>query len=355
MKRLLLKIASLIYGAAIKLRHLLFDINVLHGEEFEVPVICVGNITVGGTGKTPAVEMLVDHFLQKYNRVAVLSRGYGRRTRGYREVALTDSYRDVGDEPLQIKLKFPDAVVVVCEKRVDGIERLMEDYPDLDLIIMDDGFQHRYVKPFINIIMVDATRPIDRDHLLPYGQLRDTADSLVRAHYFLVTKCPPTMKPIDERVMRKNLEQAPYQHLYFAGVKSCGVRPIFSDAEAGVTSGGEVIAMSGIGNNEVFNKSLKKYYNVVATLDFDDHHAYRKVDLVRIGQALDRHPEAVIITTEKDAVKLVNSRNIPLKIRSRLYYESIEMNMVGNTREEFLGRLEKDINQRKNGTYIRGC
>ncbi len=355
MKQLLLKIASLIYGAAIRIRHAMFDWNMLHGKEFDIPVICVGNITVGGTGKTPAVEMLVNHFCRTYN-VAVISRGYGRRTKGYREVFADDTYLDVGDEPLQIKRKFPDVVVAVCENRVDGIERMMEDYPSLNMVIMDDGFQHRYVKPFINIIMVDATRPVEHDNLLPYGQLRDTVSSLGRAHYFLVAKCPENgIKPIDANIMRKVLVQAPYQHIYFTGVKRCGVRPIFDDSGMTFDPRGKVIAMSGIGNNEAFNNGLRARYNVVDTLDFDDHHAYRIGDLKRIQKALDKHPDAVIFTTEKDAVKLAGSRNIPEDIRHRMFYESIEMSFHAGDKADFLQKLEKDINQRNNGTYIRGC
>ncbi len=354
MKQLLLKIASLVYGAVIRIRHAMFDWNVLHGEEFDVPVICVGNITVGGTGKTPTVEMLVDYFSRRY-RVAVLSRGYGRRTKGYREVEAEDFYINVGDEPLQIKRKFPHAVVAVCEKRTDGIERLMDDYPDLELIIMDDGFQHRYVKPFINIVMVDATRPVENDHLLPYGQLRDTVASLRRAHYFLVAKCQPTMTPIDKRQMRNSLVYAPYQFLYFTGIRPGGVRPIFEDCGVEFNPHADVIAMSGIGNNEVFNRGLRARYRVVGTIDFNDHHAYRISDLKRIKAVLAKHPDAVIVTTEKDAVKLVNSRNIPDEVRCRMFYESIEILFQNNEKAEFLQRVEKDIKQRKDGTYIRGC
>ena len=137
MNKFLLKIASLFYGVAIKLRHLLFDINILHSERFDIPIICVGNITVGGTGKTPTVEMLVEHYSEKYN-VAVLSRGYGRKTTGYREVQTTDSYLSVGDEPLQMKRKFPNVKVIVCEKRSFAIKRINAEFPEVNLIIMDD-------------------------------------------------------------------------------------------------------------------------------------------------------------------------------------------------------------------------
>lgn len=355
MKQLFLKIASWIYGAGIRLRHALFDAGVLSSTEYDIPIICVGNITVGGTGKTPAVEMLVRHFM-KTCTVAVLSRGYGRRTKGYREVELTDSYLDVGDEPLQIKRKFPEARVIVCEKRTYAIERMRREHPDIEMIIMDDGFQHRYVKPYINIIMVDSTRPIEHDHLLPYGQLRDTPASLRRAHYFLVTKCSDEMTPIETRIMRKVLVQGPYQRLYFTRTVSSGAHPVFDGVGATVpTFGAKVIAMSGIGNNEVFATGLKRHYTVVEVLDFEDHHSYRVGDLKRMSHLLKKHPDAVIVMTEKDAVKLFNSTKIPDDMRRRLFYESVEMSFVDNLAGEFLSNIENDLKQRKNGTYIRGC
>lgn len=245
--------------------------------------------------------------------------------------------------------------VVVCEKRTYGIERIAEEHLDVNLIIMDDGFQHRYVKPFINIIMVDATRPVERDFLLPYGQLRDTIASLRRAHYFLVTKCPDDMTPIDARIMRKVLVQAPYQSLYFTKVIDGDVRPVFEEVKGAVKYGSEVIAMCGIGNNEVFIDGLKRKYDVVRTLEFEDHHSYRVGDLKLMRRMLDEHPKAVIITTEKDAVKLFNSSKIPSAVRERMFYENVRMVFTDNLGGEFLGKLDNDLKQRNNGTYIRGC
>ena len=207
MFKFLLYPASWLYKMAVLFRHQLFDWGILHSEKFDIPVICIGNITVGGTGKTPLAEMIVDYMSQTH-RVALLSRGYGRRTKGYREVAATDHYRDVGDEPLQIKRKFPDVCVVVCERRADGIRRIRTEHPEVDLIVMDDGFQHRYVEAKINVVLIDATRPVQEDRMLPLGSLRDVPGQLHRAHYFIVTKCPEEMNPLDRRIMRKVLIEA---------------------------------------------------------------------------------------------------------------------------------------------------
>lgn len=353
MKGVLLKIASLFYGAAIKLRHLLFDMNILHSERFDIPIICVGNITVGGTGKTPTVEMLVEHYSEVYN-VAVLSRGYGRKTEGYRVVEENDTYRTVGDEPLQIKRKFPNIKVIVCEKRAFAVHRIKEEFPEVNMIIMDDGFQHRYIEPLVNIIIVDANRPVQHDHLLPYGQLRDTTDSLSRAHYFIVTKCPENMKPIDMRLMNKWLIEKPSQEIYFSRMQAATPCPVFAGIEDTVAHGATVIAMSGIGDNDAFNRGLSQRYKVVDTIDLDDHHSYRMSDLKRMQQLLAKHPNAVIMTTEKDAVKLSHSDAIPEDLRHKLFYEKIALLFVGKSRMDLFERIDNDIKNRDNGAYIKG-
>ena len=353
MKSFFLKIASLFYGVGIKLRHFLFDMKILHSERFDIPIICVGNITVGGTGKTPTVEMLVEHYSEEKN-VVVLSRGYGRATKGYRVVEVNDNYRNVGDEPLQIKRKFPNVTVVVCEKRAFAIHRIQEEFPDVEMIIMDDGFQHRYVDPLVNIVIVDYNRPVERDHLLPYGQLRDTTNSLYRAHYFIVTKCPETMKPINMREKRMWLVEKPSQEIFFSRMQPAPACSVFAEMEGTVAHGASVIAMSGIGDNEAFNKGLAQRYKVVDTLDLDDHHSYRMSDLKQMIQLLKKHPEAVIMTTEKDAVKLANSSAIPEELRSKLFYEKITMRFVGDSRMELFGRIDNDIKNKDNGGYIKG-
>ena len=336
-----------------KLRHILFDANILHSEKFDIPIICVGNITVGGTGKTPAVEMLVEHYSQQYN-VAILSRGYGRATNGYRVVEIDDTYRDVGDEPLQMKRKFPDATVVVCEKRVLGIRRIREEFPDVNMIIMDDGFQHRYVTPLVNIIIEDYSRPIEHDHLLPYGQLRDVKSSLYRAQYFIVTKCPETMKPINMRERRNWLIKKASQDIFFSRMQPSPACSVFADVEGTVEHGSKVVALSGIGDNEAFIRGLEQRYKVVASLKMNDHHSYRVSDLKQIMDILEQHPDAVVMTTEKDAVKFANSKAVPASLRDKMFYEKISMRFVGDSRHELFDRIDNDIKNRGNEKHIRG-
>lgn len=335
---------AFLYKMGVTLRHRLFDWGVLKSVKFDIPIICVGNITVGGTGKTPMAEMIISYMAQMH-RVALISRGYGRRTKGYVEVRADARYRDVGDEPLQIKLKFPDTVVVVCEKRVEGIRRLQAEHPEIDLIIMDDGFQHRYVEPKINVVMIDATRPVQHDRMLPLGTLRDLPDQLHRAHYFVVTKCPKPMPPIDRRIQCKVLIQVAYQKVYFTRFESFDPRPIYP-AEASpepLRKRQEIIALSGIGNPKPFLETLRARYTVVEEMTLDDHHVYRVSDMQALAALLAKHPGAAIVTTEKDAVKMTRPDKIPAAVRNALYYMPINISFIEDSATDFLQNLEKDV------------
>lgn len=332
------------YEAGVRFRHFLFDVGILKSEKFDIPIICVGNITVGGTGKTPSAEMIIEN-MQFTHNVALLSRGYGRKTKGYREVSMEDSYRDVGDEPLQIKFKFPSVVVVVCENRREGIRRIMAEHPEVNLVVMDDGFQHRYVEPSVNVVVVDSSqKPVEQDHMLPYGRLRDVRSSLDRAHYFLVTKCSDSMSPIQRRLFLKELKRIAYQKVYFMRYETLPIRPIFSDcAAATIPNFSEVIAMSGIGNPDNFIRSLRLHYRVVEELTFDDHHVYKVRDTKVMSAMLESHPDAYIVTTEKDAVKMFSSKKMPEAVRRRLYYIPVRMTYIEESDKDFIQNLEKDV------------
>ncbi len=338
---ILRKLLSYLYRMAITIRHLMFDCRLLKSQKFPIPIICVGNITVGGTGKTPTAEMIVGYMQQHY-KVALLSRGYGRRTKGYLEVSSKSSYRDVGDEPLQIKLKFPETLVVVCEKRVVAIERIMREHPEINLIVMDDGFQHRYVDPKINVVIVDSTRPFYEDDFLPAGTLRDKVSSLDRAHYFIVTKCPVDMQPLAQRMWRKELHKIAYQQVYFTRVVPTEAVALFPTHNT-LVPGGQVVVMSGIGNPKAFVSDVRKRYDVKAKLNFPDHHVYSVPDIERIVALLEKYPQAMLLTTEKDAVKLRRSRRVPDIMRERLFYQPLKVEFLEGSDDDFLGTLKKDL------------
>ncbi len=349
MFKFLLAPFSWIYGMVIAVRNRLYDAGMKKSVTFDITIICVGNITVGGTGKTPMCELLIGHFSEKYN-VALLSRGYGRSTKGYIEVTAAASYRNVGDEPKQIKMKYPDAVVVVCENRVEGVERIRREHPEVDLIILDDGFQYRKITPKLNIVMVDYTRPVYEDRMLPMGRLRDGLRQMRRAHYVVVAKCPAGLSPLDRRIVRLNLELLPFQHLSFTRVVTGQPYPAFSDDAPGShtsphpPAGSKVVAMAAIGNPVPFLENLRSKYNLVDELLWGDHHPYVVRDLRRMEEVLLRAgDDAVIITTEKDAVKLGKGAKIPPALRSRIFVQPIVPGFIGETKEDFFKKLEYDV------------
>ena len=339
--KFLLKLISYVYRLVITIRHWLFDIDLLKSETFDIPVICVGNITVGGTGKTPAAEMIID-YMRSYYHVALLSRGYGRRTSGYIEVKSNSSYRDVGDEPLQVKLKFPDTLVVVCENRVEAIKRIQAEHPEINLIIMDDGFQHRHVNARINVVVVDSTRHFASDDYLPAGTLRDKISSLGRAHYFLVTKCANNMTQLDQRLWRKDLQSVAYQKVYFTRIVPSDAVPLFNP-DARLEVGAPVVLMSGIGNHKVFVSSMKERYKVLKSFNFPDHHKYSVEDLKRVTDFIEKLPGAMLLTTEKDAVKLRRSRRVPELLRQRVLYMPVSIEFLEGSDDDFLGTLKSDL------------
>ena len=331
---------SWLYGMVVHIRHKLFDLKILRSEEFDIPVVCIGNLTVGGTGKTPVAELLIERFSEHY-RVGVLSRGYRRKTKGFVLSTPTSSARTIGDEPRQMKLKYPSVPVAVCEKRAEGIRLLRKAHPEIELIILDDAFQHRYVEPWVNILLMDYNNPVYRDRLLPWGRLRDTRNQIHRANFVLVTKCPDDLNPLDMRIVINSLGLFPYQSLYFTRMRQGEITPLFADRAVGkVREGDPVIAMSGIANPVPLLENLRKRFDVVAELTFDDHHTYRFSDMRRLEALFAAYPDAVVLTTEKDAVKLTNRKKVPEAVQQRLYYVPIHVSFVADSESEFLRQLE---------------
>ncbi len=330
---------SLLYGLGVYIRNKLFDQGIMSSREFDIPVVSVGNLTVGGTGKTPMCELLIEHLSQYYN-VALLSRGYKRRTKGFLEVTVDTPFMDSGDEPKQIKLKFPDTLVAVCEKRAEGIVHIRRLHPEVNLIILDDAFQHRQVEAWANIVLMDYSRPVYRDHLLPLGSLRDLPSQLHRANFVVVTKCPDDINPLEMRIVRKSLGLFPYQGLYFSQMRNGRVVPLFPDcATQTVLTGSQVIVMAGVGSPASLLESIRSKFQIVDTLLFADHHPYRMADLERMAQMLRKHPQAVILTTEKDAVKLTNRKKIPAEIQRKLFFIPVRIEFLEDSERDFIHKI----------------
>lgn len=290
---------SWLYGLGVGFRNKLFDIGILSQKAYDIPIISVGNITVGGTGKTPHVEYLV-RMLDGVVKVAVLSRGYKRKTKGYVLADRTSLPLEIGDEPFQIKHKFPNIYVAVDGNRREGIDRLTHDEStkDVDVILLDDAFQHRYVKPGINILLVDYHRLIIYDKLLPAGRLREPLSGKRRADIVIVTKCPKDLKPMEIRVLTKALDLYPYQKLYFTYIDY--------DKEAmEKVKGKNVLLLTGIGSPKQMENDLKGCCLSVSPMAYADHHTFRKRDVEKISKMFSSMATPkVIVTTEKDAARL---------------------------------------------------
>lgn len=326
---------SWIYGFVMWVRNKLFDSGLLHEETYDIPVVTVGNITVGGTGKTPHVEYIISHLAGRYN-IAVLSRGYKRKTKGFIEANPKSTPEQIGDEAMQIYNKFGMSVkVAVCEDRRRGITELMKAYPDLELILLDDGFQHRWVKPKVSILLTDKSRPFYKDKLLPLGRLRESPHSVMRADMVIVTKCPEEMNPIDYRIISKELDLMSYQKLYFSRYSYGSLQPVFADnapyaaSLSQLTSDDAVFLVTGIARPRYFVRYFKNYPFRVKVEHFPDHHDFSRSDVEEIRKrfnALQGH-RRIIVTTEKDAVRLSCNPYFPRELKPFTFYLPISVVM----------------------------
>lgn len=338
MSKLVLLPFSKVYGAITYTRNKLFDLKVLKPTEFDIPVVCVGNLAVGGTGKTPLVEYVVKALRKKKN-ICVLSRGYRRRTKGFIMAGTHSKSDDIGDEAFQIYHKFGGSIAVaVCEDRVTGINEIRRINPAINMIVLDDGFQHRYVKPTVSIVVTEFAHPIYEDYMLPYGRLRENKRGINRADIVVVSKCPETIRPIDYRTTVTGLNLYPYptQALYFSRYSYMPLEPVFPDVAMAVpfldylTSSDSILVVAGIGNPKPFVRKIKSYQARVKVDVYPDHHNYTKKDidhiLTRFRSLKGKQP--IIVTTEKDAVRLACNPYYPYELKAHTYYLPVEVKIT---------------------------
>jgi tetraacyldisaccharide 4'-kinase len=343
-----------VYGGIIFLRNKLFDWEILPSREFDLPVISVGNITAGGTGKTPHVEYLVRLLKDSY-RIAVLSRGFKRKTRGFLLSTVGSGPDEIGDEPCQIKEKFPDIMVAVDEKRVRGIEKLLEIDPGPDVIILDDAFQHRYVKPGLSILLEDFNRPLARDYLLPFGRLREFCSAKSRANIILVTKSPASMKAIDMRIKAREAGLHEFQHLYFTKMVADEVKPLFDgDFSEFKDLKPEILLFSGIANPRTLKPFARKISTKIEEIVFRDHYDYTEQDILRILSTFNKMEgdKKIILTTEKDSVKLVIFKELLKGIQDRVFYIPIRVDFLNNDKENFNSHIKNYVSSNKRNSIL---
>ncbi len=356
MREILLFPFSVLYGLITSFRNFLYDSKILKQHEFDIPVISVGNLTVGGTGKTPHAEYLISLLKKDFN-IAFLSRGYKRKTKGFVLADKHSCVNNIGDEPVQIKQKFPDITVAVCEKRVVGIKKLISNEAlNIDVIILDDAFQHRSVRPSINILLIDYTQQIFNDNLLPAGRLRESTRAKYRANFIIFTKCPPQLKPIDQRIIKNKLDIRPYQNLFFTGIVYGEISP----AEKGRALFGNdmrkytVLLITGIGNPKPLLSYIEPQVGEIIHLEYGDHYKYKETDIEKIEAQYHaiESPYKMILTTEKDLVRLKSTPYLPDGFMEKLYYIPIEIRFLERMREAFNKRIINYVTENRSNSKL---
>ncbi len=317
---------ALLYGVGVRMRNHAYDSGVRKSLSFDLPVICVGNLVAGGAGKTPMVEYLIRRLKADYSP-CMLSRGYGRKTRGFRLADENDTPRTIGDEPYQVYEKFRGEVpVAVGEERALAIPEILFRLPEVDLIILDDAYQHRAVKPSFSILLTEYGRPFYRDHLLPVGMLREHRRGAKRADVVVVTKCPQELKEEEAGIIRENVNK--YTHAGAEVFFSCIAykEPV---AMTPVGKWSQVVALTGIANHRPFLAHLKHKYQVVDSLNFPDHHHFSEKDIATILNTAQQHGgEVAVVTTEKDYVRLRQYEEQILRSNISFLYVPIEMKFL---------------------------
>lgn len=355
------------YYWILKFRHWLYDAGVKKTYSADVPTISIGNITVGGTGKTPhaekAIMTLLDLPEMKGKNIAVLSRGYKRKSKGFQQVVAGDDVHLSGDEPLQIKNKFPDVTVAVDRSRVEGCDFLChpdrmkesrkasrclhKDYPAADIIILDDAFQHRAIIPTLSILLIDYNRPVSSDHLLPFGKLRDLPQRKAAADVIIITKCPSFIDVWEREKWARSLGLNAYdtascqgktaagktQTLLFSTISYDSPKAVFSEGDARYIYAKRAVLFTGIANDTPLVKFLSDSYKITERFAFPDHHEFSRSDIRKISKVSDNNPTAIVVTTEKDSQRIRANKNIPGTLKERMFQVPVKVSFLSEEEE----------------------
>ncbi len=317
----------------------MYKTNFIGSTDFEIPVITVGNLSMGGTGKTPFIEFLIEMLLHEHYKIAVLSRGYKRKTSGYIEVTSLHTSKDVGDEPLMLKLKYPDVHVSVGEQRVFAIPQLLAKYPETQVILLDDAFQHQSVRPDINILLTTYDKPFYEDLILPLGTLREFESGKSRANIIVVTKCPKNLSAEAQQKITERIKPTGNQKVFFSTIEygmpynilDSNVRVSFSDTDA-------QLLVTGIANADNLKSFLEERSKEIVHFDFDDHHFFEQHELESIKK---NYPDFKHwLTTEKDGVRMVLHKEWLTENNISLYCLPIKTKIIGFNSSELTGTVK---------------
>lgn len=347
---------SKIYGMVTSVRNWLFDTKILKERDAEVPVIVVGNLSVGGTGKTPHVEYIVEH-LRHSCHVGIISRGYKRSTSGFVMATRHSTPSDIGDEPYQMYHKFGCQVpVAVCEDRTRGISEMLAVDPEINLVVLDDAFQHRYVKPTVSVLLTEYGQPLFEDKMLPYGRLRESRSGVKRADIVVATKCPERITALDMHIFEENLKLIAWQKMFFSKMNYGKLTPVFPDSAPPVppaldwlTADDMLLTVSGIGNPRPFVRYVKHFKPKVRVNIYPDHHNFTRKDMAQLQERFETMDgkRCFIITTEKDAVRLANCPYFPHQLKPYIYFLPLKVAFLHDENDSFIQELRKIIKSKK--------
>lgn len=327
---------SLLYGLLMACRNLMFRTGLLKSTTFQVPVISVGNLSAGGTGKTPQTEYLI-RLLSPRFKTATLSRGYGRKSSGFHEANPQDDVARTGDEPLQFCRKFQQVVVAVDERRTRGARILLERHPDLEVILLDDAYQHRYIKPGLSLLLTDYRALFHEDMPLPSGTLREFRSGAVRADIIIVTKTPRIFSPITRRRILEEMHPAPHQRVFFSYLNYGALVPLFDYQEEVPPKLISILLFTGIANDYPLREHLERQCSDLNIIKFQDHHQYSRRDIQEIIRRFQDLPtqKKIMVTTEKDCMRLKNQEFAVLFKNLPLFCIPIESEFHGEDKANF--------------------
>jgi tetraacyldisaccharide 4'-kinase len=295
------------YKMVLKLRHTLYDKQILKSSSFNFPLICVGNLAMGGTGKSPMTEYLI-RLLKDHYHTATLSRGYKRKTKGFAIAGVNTSAIDIGDEPMQFHRKFPEVTVAVGEERLIAIPQLLHDRPETEVIILDDAFQHRAVQAGLNILLTSYNNIYTDDELFPAGTLRDVASAAERAQIIIVTKCPETLTESEREVIQRRLHPKKNQRVFFTTLEYDAPFHLYNNTNYDIKGTEDIVLITGVAQPAPLINYVKKVFHKVELMQYPDHHIFNMDDLKQIRETFDKmrisNQDAIIVTTEKDGVRL---------------------------------------------------
>ena len=361
------------YSLTLAMRNAIYKKGSKKVRKAAVPTICVGNITAGGTGKTPHTELILQMLLESdewgARNIAMLSRGYKRGSKGFQQVMLDSSAAFCGDEPLQIKKKRPGVTVAVDKNRIEGCDFLVhpeklqdskaarkcvsKDMAPADIIVLDDAFQYRKLGADLNIVLVDYNRPVTRDRLIPFGKLRDLPSRLKQADVIVVSKCPIYMEDAEKEAFAKVLKFKEYDPENCIGVRKSGQRqiilfscvrygqsvPIYDSADPRYIYTQQVVLFSGIAKDEPLCNYLSGKYKVISHYSFPDHHRYTKKDIRKISRVVSHNSTAAVATTEKDAQRVLDFQNMPQQLKERMFMVPITVDFISERERELFRQI----------------